>query len=427
MVTTNPFPLDAGKTETASLSLLERFQKYRRFSELIAAPLSPEDCVVQSMSDASPTRWHLAHTTWFFETFLLKPLCNYQVFDGSFEYLFNSYYNSVGKQYPRDKRGLITRPALAEIFEYRKAVDERVSELIDRGGLDEQQMKIIRIGLNHEQQHQELMLTDIKHMLWCNPLFPAYQEASSRRQSEASLTEWKQIDEGMAEIGVRMSDTVFDNETPRHRTFLHAHEIADRCVTNREYLRFIEDGGYKDPQWWLSMGWAHVQEHNWQHPLYWIDDEDEGWSHFTLAGQQPLLLDEPVCHVSYFEADAFARWSGHRLPTEAEWEVTAREMSVPGTGSDDLVMNDQTVHPVGSKPDFFGNLWQWTSNQYTAYPGYHPVDGALGEYNGKFMCNQFVLRGGSCATPSGHIRPSYRNFFPPQARWQFSGIRLAKR
>ncbi len=419
--------------QAAIANFREKYRRTRRFSERIAEPLSAEDCAMQTMPDVSPTRWHLAHTTWFFETFLLKDSPSYQSYDSSFEYLFNSYYNAVGEQFPRNRRGQLSRPGLAETMEYRRHVDQHVLALLEGDEVRPDMLRVVELGLNHEQQHQELMLTDIKHVLFCNPLYPVYQEShSSPGEADVRCTPltWETMPEGISEIGHAGDGFAFDNESPRHKTFLQAHSIASRCVTNGEYLEFMRDGGYQRPDLWLSLGWNQVQLQTWQHPLYWIS-RDDVWMEFTLAGLRELRLDEPLCHVSYFEADAYARWSGNRLPTELEWEALAAGQAVDGVFADKLLENDLPVHPqTENKRDervsgMFGNLWEWTASQYSPYPGFAAAGGALGEYNGKFMCNQFVLRGGSCATSSDHIRPTYRNFFPPESRWQFSGIRLA--
>ncbi|MEN1681693.1 MAG: ergothioneine biosynthesis protein EgtB [Planctomycetota bacterium] len=399
--------------------LNNRYAEVRRLSEWLARPLSPEDCGVQSMPDASPVKWHLAHTTWFFETFLLKPrrsngVPGYRCYDERFTHLFNSYYNAVGEQFTRGQRGVLSRPSLDEVREFRRHVDEAMSELIADG--DDEAHRIVEIGLHHEQQHQELILTDVKHALAQSPLAPAYTDAPLPK-SEAVDADWLTFDAGVREIGHAGDGFAFDNESPRHKAYLQDFAIATRPVTVGEYQRFIDDGGYQRAELWLSMGWAAVQQHGWRAPMYWRE-RPEGWRQFTLAGDQPLDPSAPVCHVSLFEADAYARWAGARLPTEAEWE--AASPSLPSTGGfvDQRLAAGAAVHP--------GRTWEWTASQYTAYPGYQPPDGALGEYNGKFMCNQFVLRGGSCATHSSHYRPTYRNFFPPDARWQFTGFRLAK-
>lgn len=414
--------------------LCSRFQQVRGFTNELCAPLQTEDLIVQSMPDVSPTRWHLAHTTWFFETFLLQPQCaGYQTPNSAFAYLFNSYYNCVGEQFPREKRGLLTRPTVAEVWEYRSAVDDAIVDWLSND-ISPKSQKVVELGLHHEQQHQELMITDIKHVLSCNPLFPVYREhqdpSGVNRSVDRSYAEasWINFAEGLEYVGHPEDGFCFDNELPRHRTFLHAFQLQDRLVTNGEYLEFIEDGGYERPELWLSMGAAAVEQHGWRAPLYW-HRQDDTWSEFSLAGLQPLDRSLPVCHVSYFEADAYARWSGNRLPTESEWERAAVDCELHGNFADDLQFHPRAVSdsdPRGTNiRQGFGDVWEWTASQYMAYPGYRPPGGALGEYNGKFMCNQFVLRGGSCATSRDHIRASYRNFFSPESRWQFSGIRLA--
>lgn len=415
-------------------SLLKEYQFVRRFSEALVAPLSAEDCAIQSMADVSPTRWHLAHTTWFFETFVLKPTGTYQPFHPRFEYLFNSYYNRVGEQFPRARRGMISRPSLEEIFDYRRTVDAAMAELLEGGGCSDAAAEVITLGLHHEQQHQELMLTDIKHVLSCNPLFPAYVDRPLGYGTSGTRREKERLDSsfagGLHEIGHAGEGFAYDNESPRHRVFLEPFSLATELVTAGEYLDFIEDGGYRRPELWLSLGWQTVQAENWIGPLYWHEDGGR-WYHFTLGGLYEVKRSLPVCHVSYFEADAFARWRGRRLPTEAEWEVAAGEAPLTGHFGRDPSSFDYAIHPVANdfseeSSQLLGNLWQWTASPYVAYPGYAPPVGAIGEYNGKFMCNQYVLRGGSCATPPGHIRRTYRNFFPPEARWQFTGIRLAE-
>ncbi len=422
--------------------LVERFRRVRSLTEQIVAPLSPEDCCVQSMPDVSPTRWHLAHTTWFFETFVLRHLEGYKKFDESFEYLFNSYYNTVGEQFPRDRRGVLSRPDLDQTLAYREHVDACVEKVL-QGDCDANVLSVVALGLEHERQHQELMLTDIKHVLSCNPLMPAYMEPNrdqdkiaKPQQVRSGDQRWLLRDEKVIETGYTGQSFCFDNETPRHRNLMQPHRISKTLVTNAEYQRFIEDGGYRRPELWLSLGWASVTQLGWTGPLYHIDES----AHFRLDGKRPVDPDAPVCHVSFFEADAYARWAGCRLPTEFEWEFAATEFCEVrddwqelGVFSDRLFANDEVVHPQASDApdrdlgfDWMGNVWEWTSSQYLPYPRFQAASGALGEYNGKFMCNQFVLRGGSCATASDHIRPTYRNFFPPDARWQFSGIRLAE-
>jgi ergothioneine biosynthesis protein EgtB len=408
------------------------FEAVRSLTEKLCAPLEIEDFGVQSMPDASPVKWHLAHTSWFFETFVL-PLANpdYHPFHPQFGFLFNSYYNSVGAFWPRGQRGLLSRPTVAEIFAYRRHVDDSLLRLLhegDRNVTPEISPRIV-LGLNHEQQHQELLLTDIKHALACNPLRPAYQKHPAKSSATESLTlDWLSHPGGLQEIGNEGNGFAYDNEGPRHRVFLAPFHLASRLVTSGEYCAFMEDGGYKRPELWLSDGWAARRAEDWQAPLYW-EKCDGSWFSLTLGGLQTVADADPVCHVSYYEADAYARWAGSRLPTEAEWETTAAACTLEGTFLDSEQLHPQPAldsAPNGGLVQMFGDLWQWTSSPYVAYPGYRPAEGALGEYNGKFMCNQMVLRGGSCATPRSHFRRSYRNFFPPQARWQFTGIRLAK-
>jgi ergothioneine biosynthesis protein EgtB len=379
----------------------------------------------------------MAHTTWFFETFVLASFPKYQVFDERFKYLFNSYYNAVGDQFPRAQRGTISRPGLQETLEYRRHVDNAMGEFLESAQPEERLSATIEIGLNHEQQHQELMLTDIKHALSCNPTLPVY-EAGVLAAGIRNDCEWNSFREGIVQVGHRGGSFGFDNESPRHRVLLHDYSIAKRCVSAGEFIEFIDDGGYERPDHWLSLGWNSVQSNAWSAPLYWVKHNRQ-WMVYTLAGLVPVDRNWPVCHISYFEADAFARWAGYRLPTEFEWEH-ACEMELSNTGTstkpsvhtrqfaDCLLVDGQAVHPTGGDPagNMLGGVWEWTSSSYGAYPGYAAPDGALGEYNGKFMCNQYVLRGGSVATSSSHIRSTYRNFFGPDARWQFSGFRLAR-
>jgi ergothioneine biosynthesis protein EgtB len=429
---------DSAVSDPAKHQLAAKYLKVRKFSDIIAAPLAPEDCVIQSMPDVSPTRWHLAHTTWFFESFLLEAALGYEVFNNKFEYLFNSYYNTVGNQFPRDRRGLLSRPTVDEVLQYRGYVDQHVLDYLESAELTSKELAVVKIGLNHEQQHQELMLTDVKHVLSCNPLFPVYSETKLQASSTNSHSSFVNFDGGLCEIGHSGDGFAYDNESPRHQVFVNSFGLSDRLVTVGEYLEFIGDGGYQEPNWWLSLGWQTVNEQGWNAPLYW-HNQDGKWFHFTLSGLHPVDLDTPVCHVSYFEADAYARWAGARLASEVEWEIAATNIPMQGNFADQLIGSGFTVHPVGNCPSsqlvqsdspalsqMFGDAWEWTCSPYTPYPGYAPPDGALGEYNGKFMCGQYVLRGGSCATPSGHVRRTYRNFFPPSARWQFSGIRLAR-
>jgi ergothioneine biosynthesis protein EgtB len=477
-------------------TLAARYRDVRQFSEMLIESLSPEDCTVQSMPDVSPTKWHLAHTTWFFETFLLEQQPGYEPFEPQYRVLFNSYYNGVGEQFPRPLRGLLSRPGLAEILQYRRSVDESMQRLLQtEGGIDAHRRHVVELGLQHEQQHQELILTDIKHVLAQNPLRPVYRRSGARdlpmessiqavqnrlkpvlqrgdlsvdqtRSSTgdnepehrvAAAAGWVEFEEGTYFIGHGDAGFAFDNESPRHRTFLESLAIASHLVTCGDWLQFMSDGGYAQPQLWLSLGWQEVCDQSWRAPLYWFEWDGQWWQ-YTLAGSRPVDPDEPVCHVSYFDADAFARWAGCRLPTEAEWEVAAANVPLTGNFADTLLAAHEPLHPAplplsttggrgsrragsaGASPShtamhqstrrglqqLYGDVWEWTASPYTAYPGYRAPCGSLGEYNGKFMCNQYVLRGGSCATHSTHIRPTYRNFFPPEARWQFSGLRLAK-
>ena len=380
-----------------------RFADVRRASLALAEPLSDEDCGAQSMADASPVKWHLAHTTWFFETFVLEcHEADFRPFDPAFRVLFNSYYNGIGARHPRAQRGLLTRPAMAAVRAYRADVDARMLRLLNERAGDAALAQLVTLGLQHEQQHQELILTDVKHLLAQHPLYPAYLAAPPAPAAAPPAQEWCAVDGGLADIGHAGDGFCFDNELPRHRVFVAPFELASRLVTNGDYLAFIEAGGYRDAALWLSEGWDMVRAGQLERPLYWLDGDRE----FTLHGARPLDLAAPLSHVSLYEADAYARWCGARLPTEVEWEVAAA--------------NPGGLHQL------FGHCWQWTSSSYAPYPGFAPQPGAIGEYNGKFMINQYVLRGSSRATPDGHARASYRNFFPAGARWQFSGIRLAR-
>jgi len=410
---------------------IEQYRKVRRFSEHLCEPLVTEDYIIQSMPDVSPTKWHLAHVSWFFETFLLSPaLPDYKSLHPQYAYLFNSYYNTIGERHCRPKRGLISRPTVKETYEYRRYVDEHVLELLEK--LDERQLAelapIITLGLHHEQQHQELMVTDIKHVLSCNPLYPTYRARTPTNAPNITPLEWVSFPEGLHWIGHEGNGFAFDNEGPRHRQFVQSFQLASRLVTNGEYLEFMEDGGYENPLLWLSEGWATVRAEEWQAPLYW-EKRDGRWCVMTLSGLREVDKAEPACHVSYFEADAYARWADARLPTEAEWEVAAQEVPVEGN-----FVESGLYHPAplnasttdGKLAQMYGDVWEWTQSSYAPYPNFRPGPGAIGEYNGKFMCNQYVLRGGSCATSLSHIRSTYRNFFPANAQWQFMGIRLAK-
>jgi len=408
--------------QLASSPLRDRYQEIRRTTPELTKPFSAEDQMLQSMPDASPAKWHLAHTTWFFETFILSPyVAGYRSFDSRYQYLFNSYYKQLGSHPYRGARGLMSRPSLNEIHAYRSHVDDAMLRHLEN--VNERTATLTELGLNHEQQHQELILTDIKHALWSMPLRPE-RVNQPRAVSTTVRLQWTNFEGGIHKIGHAGTGFAFDNEGPRHEVLLRAFRIASRLVTNTEYLQFMNDGGYRRPELWLSDGWDTICSQGRNSPLYW-EGSDGRWFEFTLAGMKELDPAGPVCHVSYYEADAYARWSNARLPLEEEWEVAAAQASSTGT-----LLEDGSLHPQPARgkglQQIFGDVWEWTSSPYMAYPGFEPAKGLIGEYNGKFMCNQFVLRGGSCATPSSHIRATYRNFFPPHARWQFMGIRLAK-
>jgi ergothioneine biosynthesis protein EgtB len=413
--------------------LREKFCQVRQFSEFLGEPLAPEDCVIQTMPEVSPAKWHLAHTTWFFETFILRPfLPDYRSLHPQYAYLFNSYYNAAGKMHPRPQRGLISRPTLAETFAYRSYVDNLMCELIDQANDTQMEAlaRLVVLGVNHEQQHQELMLTDIKHVFSMNPLHPIYRERAKAApcvsEPDAPRPLWNKYKGGIFNIGHEGDSFHFDNECPRHEVLLRPFALANTLVTNGDYMAFIDDKGYERPEFWLSLGWMAVNERNWRAPLYWEKQGNTWWSH-TLSGFRPVEENEPVCHLSYFEADAYARWVGARLPTEVEWETASAAVPVEGHYVEAGYYHPAPAPAAGyALQQMFGDLWQWTQSAYAAYPGFMPVTGALGEYNGKFMCNQYVLRGASCATAKSHARRTYRNFFPPDARWQFSGLRLAK-
>ncbi len=463
----------SAKTE----SLSERYLQVRRATEELCSQLTPEDCMVQSMPEASPTKWHLAHTTWFFETFILDRGGNsstnsssgtaggpksqgYQPLNPDYRYLFNSYYNAVGERPLRQVRGAFSRPSFEEVRAYRRHVDDSMLQVLE-GRNTAEVAGIVMLGINHEQQHQELIATDAKHALWMNPLRPAFRLALADsdklpRLSEASgssadangagktprdvsAMNWFSCEPGLRKIGHAGDSFGFDNEFPRHDVYVQGFQLGSRLVTNGEYLEFMADGAYRRPELWLSDGWDVSQAHEWKAPLYWEQGHAsradlKPWKIYTCAGVRELNLDEPVCHVSFYEAEAYARWAGARLATEAEWEIAAAAVTtskIYGNFLEDGALHPRPArarNPQESAPlqQVFGDVWEWTQSPYVAYPGYRPAAGALGEYNAKFMCNQMVLRGGSCASPRSHIRASYRNFFPPQARWQFSGIRLAK-
>ena len=406
-----------------ALPLLDRFLSVRRLTEALARPLSPEDQTVQSMPDASPTKWHLAHTTWFFETFVLKlHRTDYRAFDPAYEYLFNSYYEAVGPRHPRPQRGMVTRPGVAEILAYRRHVTRAMAELLESESASA--ADIVELGLHHEQQHQELILMDIKHLLSLNPMCPVYAAEAGVPEPATTPLRWLDFEGGLVEIGHAGAGFAFDNEGPRHRTWIDPFALATRLVTSGEYTAFIHDGGYRRPEFWLSAGWECVNQRGWQAPLYWQPD-GAGWAVFTLAGLRQVRGDEPVCHVSLYEAAAFAKWAGKRLPREVEWEIAAACVALDGN-----LMEDGHYHPLPAHGEglaqMIGDVWEWAASPYIAYPGYREPPGAIGEYNGKFMANQMVLRGGCVATPRHHIRTTYRNFFPPDARWMFGGIRLAE-
>ena len=415
-------------------SLIESYKRVRDFSHTLAEPLEIEDYVVQSMPDVSPTKWHLAHTSWFFETFILaKSIKKYKSPNSQYAYLFNSYYIQAGERHYRPKRGLISRPTVEETYNYRNHVDESMIGLMEDADskLWKKLAPVIEIGIHHEQQHQELILTDIKHVLSENPLKPAYLGKKSKngtRPSRAPKSNWVEFNGGVESIGHGGEGFGYDNEYPAHKVYLEPFLLKSTLVTNGEYMEFIEDGGYRTPELWLSEGWATVEENGWEAPYYW-ERTNGGWREFTMHGMRKVSPHEPISHLSYFEADAFARWSGARLPTEAEWEVAASKVPLEGNFVDEGEFHPRALNGSsknGGLKQMYGDVWEWTSSPYVSYPGFKTLPGALGEYNGKFMCNQMVLRGGSCATSKSHIRKTYRNFFPPSARWQFMGARLAR-
>ena len=418
----------ATATTESTAHLLKDFLQVRRLSEELCRPLSPEDMMVQSCAEASPAKWHLAHTSWFFETFLLREfLAGYREFNPDFRWLFNSYYNSVSDQPEKKLRASFSRPPVETILSYRRHVEEGMQRLLASNPPEEAARRTV-LGVNHEQQHQELLATDIKHAFWTNPLRPAYvDQAVDFNAPAAGKADWIEYEGGLFDIGFAGDGFAFDNELPRHPVYLRPFELASRLVTCAEYLAFIDDGGYRRPELWLAAGWDTVKAEGWKAPLYWRQ-QNGAWLVYTMYGEQPLegLLQTPVCHVSHFEADAYANWAGKRLPTEAEWEIAAQ--GLPATGN----LLGGTMHPValdgpaaGGPAQMFGDVWEWTQSPYIGYPGFRALPGALGEYNGKFMVNQMVLRGGSVVTPPSHIRATYRNFFSPATRWQVSGIRLA--
>lgn len=407
--------------------LIHEYQNIRKTTEELCQPLEIEDYVVQSVEDVSPPKWHLAHTSWFFETFILIPYVKkFKVFDPDFQYIFNSYYQCLGDPYPRKQRGVLSRPTVKTIYAYRKYVDEQLLNLLQSNNENKLSL-LVKLGLHHEQQHQELLLMDIKHNFSLNPnnLIYASPDKAEKPPKKIKL-DFLPASGGTIKVGHVGDGFCFDNELPLHIQFLNPFLIANRLVTNEEYLAFIEAGAYKKPNWWLADGWNEIQKNQWQSPLYWKKISNQ-WYEFTLTGLKKLILTEPVAHVSYYEAEAYARWCNARLPTEMEWEnFVSSHIVLPDNAN---LLESKTYHPSfasNENAQFYGDLWEWTASSYSPYPGFKSLDGALGEYNGKFMSNQFVLRGGSCATPQSHIRASYRNFFQPEKRWQFSGIRLAK-
>jgi ergothioneine biosynthesis protein EgtB len=418
------------QSRVAAAPLTERFNNVRAHSAKLCAPLVTEDYVVQSMPDVSPAKWHLAHTSWFFETFVLKPhRAGYEPFHPRYDYLFNSYYVQVGARHCRPRRGLLSRPTVEDIYRYRAYVDTHMLEFLHAFNEEARPelASLMELGLNHEQQHQELILTDIKHVFSCNPLRPAYHQPEARRAVAVPSLKWIAHEGGLQEIGHDRQGFAFDNEGPRHQVWLQPYRLASRPVTNGEYLEFVTDGGYARPELWLSDGWDQVVRQGWTAPLYW-ERHANRWFAYTLAGMHEVDEAEPLCHVSYYEADAYARWAGARLPSEQELEVVARPLAVAGN-----FVESGRLHPLpveaasdSAPSQIYGDIWEWTRSPYVPYPGYRAAAGAIGEYNGKFMCNQLVLRGGSCATAQTHMRSSYRNFFYPDARWQFSGVRLAQ-
>ncbi|MEZ5261574.1 MAG: ergothioneine biosynthesis protein EgtB [Acidimicrobiales bacterium] len=418
----------------------DAYRSVRELTEALAAPLLAEDQVVQSMADVSPTKWHRAHVTWFFETFLLTPgVAGYRSPDPAYAYLFNSYYEAAGPRHPRAQRGLLSRPSVADVAAYRRHVDEAMTTWLESSELTAAQQALLTLGLHHEQQHQELLLMDAKHVLGSNPLRPAYRTGGAPAAcplggGAGPLRFVGDLPHGLLPVG-RAEDPGFgfDNESPRHEAHVRPFELADRLVTCGEWLAFMADGGYERPELWLSDGWATVQQEGWRAPLYWEAPEADRWSLYTLDGLRPVQADEPVVHVSFFEADAFARWAGARLPSEHECEVAALAAEAAGTFGGNL-LDRGALHPLPAPPaarpgeirQLCGDVWEWTASPYLAYPGFRPAAGAVGEYNGKFMNGQYVLRGGAAITPAGHVRPTYRNFFPPHARWMFGGLRLAR-
>jgi ergothioneine biosynthesis protein EgtB len=429
----NAKPVEMNRAHPATMSpRCAQFLSVRQATLALTKPLCAEDCVIQSMPDASPVKWHLAHTSWFFETFILcEHVTGYQPFNPAFRVLFNSYYHAVGDRHPRLERGMLSRPSLDEVLAYRQHVDAAMVVLLS-SDVTADVDALVELGCHHEQQHQELILTDVKHLLSRNPLKPVYQKQWPLTTIQSRQPRWVAFEEGLYQIGHVASNFAFDNESPRHRVWLDAFEMASHPVTHGDFMAYINDGGYQRPELWLSAGWDAVVAGGWLAPLYW-EQRNGQWVVFTLHGEVPVEPHAPVCHVSFFEAEAYARWANARLPTEAEWEVAARE-AAPASPQSGNFLESGALHPLAlreasngtSIAQAFGDVWEWTRSDYAPYPGFNVAEGAVGEYNGKFMSGQYVLRGGSCATPASHIRASYRNFFPPQTRWQFSGLRLAR-
>ncbi|WP_226577964.1 ergothioneine biosynthesis protein EgtB [Halobacillus litoralis] len=407
-------------------SVVQEYRDVRYYSEKLVQTLEVEDFVVQAAAHVSPTKWHLAHTTWFFEKFILEVYVpDYKYFNEEFLFLFNSYYETVGEFHPQQKRGLITRPTVRETMAYREHVDQEMKELLSEKEGDATITSLVEIGLQHEQQHQELILMDIKYNFSFNPLYPSLKEKVDPLLKEAPPLSFEEYEEGVVEVGHDGGGFAFDNEGPRHKTYLHSYKLANRPVTNGEFIQFIESGGYEEAAYWLSDGWSKVKEEQWKHPEYW-QEKDGQWFYFTLSGLKEIDLDAPVVHVSFYEADAYARWAGKRLPTEQEWEHAMENLLLDGHFMEDESFQPHAGYTGQSMEKAYGDVWEWTQSPYVPYPGNKPLEGALGEYNAKFMANQIVLKGGSCVTPRSHIRSTYRNFFHPHMRWQFSGFRLAE-
>ena len=420
---TAPSTTTAPAAHRSASPLAERFTRVRALTDTLTSRLSAEDQTPQSMEDASPTKWHRAHTTWFFEEFVLRGRPDYTEFDPTFRYLFNSYYEAIGPRHPRPYRGLVTRPGIAEVGRYRAHVDEAVTKLLDAGELDERAQTLVETGCHHEQQHQELLLTDVKHLLSTQPFGPVYVDRPDEDDVAAPTQSWRAVSGGLVEVGnAGAVGFSFDNESPRHRVYLEDFEIAGRAVTNADWLEFMAAGGYETSEHWLSDGWGRIQAEGWKAPGYWERDDDGRWTTFTLSGRRPVRSGEPVLHVSFYEADAFAKWAGARLPTEFEWELAAG----PVADRRGQLLDPHRVHPGVAGDAMIGDAWEWTASAYLPYPGFVAADGALGEYNGKFMSDQHVLRGACAATPPGHERLTYRNFYPAGSRWTYSGLRLAR-